>query len=202
MYYWHIIHQSENELIRKVYDVQGAVYTKGDWFQMMKNEKEKYDILSTDEEVSKMTKYRFKKLVEKKVNAYAFKYLKEKAQSHSKSLRILEEVERNPKMRRPTYLRGNLLLKSDCQLLFELRSKMLDVKTNFSNLYDNDTSCRTCTQVGAVEDEDHLLHCDALRSENMDQEVKFDFVFEDVEKQIRALKVFKAVIRKRNFLLK
>ena len=88
---------------------------------MIKNEKEKYDILSTDEEVSKMTKYRFKKLVEKKVNAYAFKYLKEKAQSHSKSLRILEEVERNPKMRRPTYLRGNLLLKSDCQLLFELR---------------------------------------------------------------------------------
>ena len=88
MYYWHIIHQSENELIRKVYDVQGAVYTKGDWFQMMKNEKEKYDILSTDEEVSKMTKYRFKKLIEKKVNAYAFKYLKEKAQSHSKSLRI------------------------------------------------------------------------------------------------------------------
>ena len=74
---------------------------------------------------------------------------------------------------------------------------MLDVKTNFSKLYNNDTTCRTCTQVGAVEDEDHLLHCDALRSENLDQEVKFDFVYEDVEKQ-----VYKAVIRKRNFLLK
>ena len=46
---------------------------------MIKNEN--YDILSTDEEVSKMTKYRFDKLVEKKVNVYAFKYLKEKAQS-------------------------------------------------------------------------------------------------------------------------
>ena len=79
---------------------------------------------------------------------------------------------------------------------------MLDVKTNFSNLYDNDTTCRTCTQVGAVEDEDHLLRCDALRSENRDQEVNFDFVYEDEEKQMRALKVFKDVLRKRNFLLK
>ena len=141
-------------------------------------------------------------MVEKRVNSYAFKYLKEKARSHSKSFGILEEVERNNIMRRPTYLKANILGKSDCQLLFELRSRMLDVKTNFSNLYDNDTRCRTCTQDGAVEDEDHLLHCDALRSENMDQEVKFDFVYADLDKQMRALKVYKAVIRKRNFLLK
>ena len=169
---------------------------------MIKNEKEKYNILSSDEEVSNMTKYRFKKLVEKKVNQYAFKYLKEKARSHSKSIGILEEVERNSNMRRPTYLKANILMKSDCQLLFELRSRMLDVKTNFSNLYDNDTRCSTCRQDGAVEDEDHLLLCDALRSDNSDQEVKFKFVYEDIDKQIRALKVFKAVIRKRNFLLK
>ena len=202
MYYWHIMHQSEDELIRKVYDVQGAVYTKGDWFQMIKSEKDKYNIISSDEEVSMMTKYRFKKLVEKKVNLYAFNYLKEKARSHSKSIGILEEVERNPIMRRATYLRANFLLKSDCQLLFELRSRMLDVKTNFSNLYDNDTSCRTCTLVSAVEDEDHLLHCDGLISENLDKTVKFDFVYEDIDQQLRALQVFKAVIRKRNFLLK
>ena len=149
-----------------------------------------------------MTKYRFKKLVEKKVNGYAFKYLKEKAQSHSKSIGILEDVERHPTMRRPNYLKANILMKSDCQLLFELRSRMLDVKTNFSNLYDNDTRCRTCRQDGAVEDEEHLLHCDALASENMDQEVKFEFVYGDIDKQIRAIKVFKAVLRKRNFLLK
>ena len=115
---------------------------------------------------------------------------------------ILEEVQRFPKMRRPTYLRANTLLKSDCQLLFELRSNMLDVKTHFSNLYDNDTTCRTCKQVGAVGDEDHLLQCDALRSEYPDQEVNFDFVYEDEEKQMRAIKVFKDVLRKRNFLLK
>ena len=201
MYYWHIMRQNENELIKKVYDVQRLIHTKNDWYQLIVNEKEKYEIELSDEEVSKLSKFRFKRLVDKKVNTFAFQYLKEKASSHSKSTKILEENENKSMMKRPAYLKNSMLLKADCQLLFQLRSKMLDVKSNFSNLYNNDTTCRTCRKAGIVEDEEHLLQCESLCEEIEVSDVHFDWVYGDIEKQMTALKAFKAVLRKREFLL-
>ena len=93
MYLWNILKQNKNELIRKVFNVQKLVQTKGDWFQMINKEREKYDITESDEEISKMSKYRFKRIVDKKVNSFAFLYLKEKASTHEKSLKILKTIE-------------------------------------------------------------------------------------------------------------
>ena len=79
---------------------------------------------------------------------------------------------------------------------------MLDVKANFSNLYENDLTCRTCKQADSVEDEEHLLVCENLKSELLDPEVKFDFVFQNLEKQKKAIKTYKCILRKREVLLK
>ena len=59
---------------------------------MLNEERKKYKIELTDEEISKMSKYRFKVLVNKKVNYFAFNYLKEKASGHEKSLNIFNEI--------------------------------------------------------------------------------------------------------------
>ena len=201
MYLWNILKQNENELIRKVFNVQKLVQTKGDWFQMINKEREKYDITESDEEISKMSKYRFKRIVDKKVNSFAFLYLKEKASTHEKSLKILKTIETQSSSKRQPYLKGNMFNKSDCQLLFKLRSKMLDVKTNFSNLYNKDLTCRTCKEDGVVENESHLLQCKMLVGEIEDQNVEFEFVFKDVDKQRTALQAFKSVLRKREVLL-
>ena len=56
---------------------------------MIQYEKIRYKINETDEEISQMTKYIFKRIVEKKVNSFAFETLKVIASSHSKSLQIL-----------------------------------------------------------------------------------------------------------------
>ena len=155
----------------------------------------------TAEDIFKMSKYRFRKMVDKKVNSFVFQNLKEKASSHTKSLKILKQLENKSVMRRPTYLKENLFLKTDCQLMFKLRSQMLDVKTNFSHQYDNDTSCRTCSVPGVIESEDHLLQCEGLKEEVKNKEVKFDFVFGNIDQQIEVLSEFKAVLRKRDFML-
>jgi hypothetical protein len=49
----------------------------------------------TDEEIVQMSKNRFKNLVDKKINLFAFQYLKRKAESHSKSMNILNEAKDN-----------------------------------------------------------------------------------------------------------
>ena len=203
MYLWNILKKDETELTKKVYNTQKTVRTKGDWFLMVDMERQKYDLKLSDEEISRMSKYRFKNLVDKKVNSFAFQYLKEKASRHKKSLNILDKIRNKTMMKKQTYLRGNIFCKTDCQLLFQLRSRMLDVKTNFSHLYNNDFTCRTCREDGVIEDENHLLQCKNLKSElTSDIFVEFKFVFEDLEKQTIAVSAFKSVLRKREVLLK
>ena len=78
---------------------------------------------------------------------------------------------------------------------------MLDVKANFSNLYENDLICRTCKLPDSIEDEEHLLVCAQLKSEVEDSEVKFEFVFQNLGNQVKAVKAFKSLLRKREVLL-
>ena len=61
---------------------------------------------------------------------------------------------------------------------------MLDVKSNFGEMYDHDLKCRTCTVDSAAENEDHLLVCDGLKSEvDENEEISFNSVFMDLENQ-------------------
>ena len=78
-----------------------------------------------------------------------------------------------------------------------MASLRLDVKSNLSNLYKNDLSCRTCSNEGNVGYEHHPFQCKMLKSEILsDPEVKFEFVSQNVNKQKVVLAAFKAVSRK------
>ena len=172
-----------------------------DWFNLLKSERQKYDIVQTDDQISRMSKSQFKSLVNKKVNSHAFEYLKEKAKSHKKSEKILENVQKSSVFTRQSYLKENMLHKSDCQLLFKLRSRMLDVKSNFSSFYNNDMTCRTCRKPDSFENEQHLLICENLKNEIKSETVNFEDLFGDLKKQKETLFAYKSVLRKRDILL-
>ena len=70
---------------------------------MINKEREKYDIKESDEEISEMSKYRFKRIVDKKVNSFSFQYLKEKASTHEKSLKIFRNIETQSSLKRQPY---------------------------------------------------------------------------------------------------
>ena len=91
MYLWQILHRDENELISKVYKTQKLTHTRGDWYQIVKDDRVKYGIKESDEEISEMSQNKFKKMVEKKLHDSALKYLKELANKHSKSNIISQE---------------------------------------------------------------------------------------------------------------
>ena len=76
MYLWEILHRDKDELIRKVYEAQKLQYCKGDYFQIVKEERMKYDISESDDDIAKTSQDKFRKIVEKKVNQFAIKYLK------------------------------------------------------------------------------------------------------------------------------
>ena len=174
---------------------QKLTHTRGDWYQIIKDDKIKYGILESDEEISEMSQTRFKKIVEKKLHESALKYLKDLANKHSKSTLISEE-----KFGKKAYLKDRRFSKEDCQLLFALKTKMIDCKSNFSHLYEeDDMSCRLCTDENSYEDEDHLLVCKTVNTEQYD--VTYSDVYSNVNKQYKVTQVYKKILRKRNILI-
>ena len=77
---------------------------------------------------------------------------------------------------------------------------MIGVKANFKHLYGDDLTFRTCQKDWSFENENHLLKCEKLKNEASD--VVFEDCFKNLEHQIKAIKVFKVILRKRDLLLK
>ena len=66
--------------------------------------------------------------------------------THSKSICIA-----NQKFGKKSYLSDRRMSKEDIQLLFKLRTRMVDCKSNFEGQYREDMSCRACKVIGSVE---------------------------------------------------
>ena len=194
MYLWEILHRDTDELVRKVYETQKLSHNKGDWYLIMQNERAKYEISESDDEISKMSQNKFRKIVEKKIHQYALKHLNTMASKHSKSTKIAAE-----KFEKKAYFSDHRFSKEESQLLFALRTKMIDCKSNFRNQFDNVLTCRTCQEVNSVEDEDHLLSCKTLNTEEYD--VQFSDVYCNLDKQYKVTKVFKRILRRRQIYL-
>ena len=66
MYLYQILTRDKSELISKVYHSLILKPVKNDWFSMIEHEKKLYNINFTDEEISKMSKKQYKKIVYEK----------------------------------------------------------------------------------------------------------------------------------------
>ena len=194
MYLWHILSRDTNELIRKIYDAQKCNLNKGDWVQIMLDEREKYGLLESDETIAKMSQETYRNHVKKKVYSHAVEYLHDLASPHSKSENL-----KNENFQRQPYFSDRRFSKEDVQLLFRLRTKMVDCKANFRNQYRNILTCRICKATESIENEDHILTCSVLNDEEYD--VQFSDVYGSTDGQYRAVQVFKKVLRRRKIYL-
>ena len=194
MYLWHILHRDTSELIRKVYNLQKCKVNKGDWVMIIEKDRQKYNLSISDDEISNMSKERFENMVQKKIKSHAVQYLQDLANSHSKSKAIAKE-----EFKKKAYFSDRRLTKEDVQLLFTLRTKMLNCKTNFGGQFQDNMCCRVCNESDSIENEDHILSCNVLNT--VTHNVKFSDVYGNTEEQFRALQVFKKVLRRRKVFL-
>ena len=73
---------------------------------------------------------------------------------------------------------------------------MTDVKANFSSKYD-DVSCIWCPNLAQTDC--HLIECSKIIENcpelNGDNETEYQDLFDDIDSQVRAIKIFKAVFK-------
>ena len=200
MYLWHILTRKSDELIFKTYNAMKLKPVVNDWHSLIQQEKVTYDIQLTDEQISLLSKKKFKQIVYEKVDKFAFRFLLERGAQHSKSKKVINLLKNKSKLKTQAYLSCEEFSRQEAQLCFSLRCRSLDLKNNFKSKYKEDLECRTCDS-GCVEDEQHLLDCPGLIIEDRDLSVVYDDLFGELKAQIKATKLFSKILRKREIML-
>ena len=193
IYLWHILSRDKNELIRKIYETQKCCPTKGE-FLIISEEKRKYGINLSDEEISKLSKYKFKQIVTKLVTKFAYSSLLEQAEKQSKCSSIIQNLHTQD------YLKTDRLSKAEQQLLYSLRSRSYFVKSNYKSQFGQNMTCRSCLHPSSFENVDHLLVCEKFKDETDGIQLHFEDVYGPLEKQIQFIKIFKKLDSKRTLL--
>ena len=97
------------------------------------------------------------------------------------------------------YLISSEITLEEKRLLFQIRNKSCDVKTNYRKQYSNNMLCRLCDQ--QEESEMHLLMCDEVVDEELKTEIKnidFSDLWASFAKQKCAIRVFNKLFKLRN----
>ena len=197
MYLHNILTKPKTELINKVYEVQKAVFTNKDWFNLVKGNRTELGISLTDEQISVMSKDRYKAVVSKAVDSAALGYLNElAAKSDSSKSRQLSKS----KLIREKYLDDKRFSRSEIELLFALRTEMVpEIKKNFSSQYGSDLLCELCSL--HTDCQENLLSCVKLTSQvEIPCDVEYADIFKNTDKQLRIVKIFKKLLRAREIL--
>ena len=155
-----ILNENPHSLIYKFFEVQWKYRTRRDWVTLVQKDLEYLELQDLSlETIKNMKKPQFRSLVKLKIEEKTLEKLEKIKQTHSK-VKILEHNE----LRMQKYLQPNSekIRKEEAQLIFKLRSRMTNVKTNFRGKFDN-LDCRSCE----IEDETqkHILECTILNKE-------------------------------------
>ena len=128
MYLHNILTKPKSELISKVYEVHKSVFTT---YNLANENRNELGIPLTDEEISVMSKDRFKAIVNKAVNAFALKHFNKLA-TKSDNLKSINLVK--SKFSREKHFEDKRFSISEVELLFSLRANMVaGIKKNFSS---------------------------------------------------------------------
>ena len=132
MYWWHLVNLSEDKMLSKFYNVQKVNPVKDDLTTQIDQDKIELDIDLNDEDIKRISKYKFKKYLKKKIQTAALAYLNKLKMKHKKSSEV-----QSKEIKCSEYLKSKLFTKNETKLLFKFRTHMYSVKENFSKQYEN-----------------------------------------------------------------
>ena len=140
-----------------------------------------------------MKKEQFKNLVLKQIRRLAKEYLISQRKSKTEKLRHTGSMKE--------YLTTQQMTTAEKQLLFALKTKCVDVKTNFKNKFSKSNMfCRLCKNTDDEESEIHLLKCNQIISDiqlkQQIMDISYSDVFGKLQQQVKAIKVWNFFLSK------
>ena len=187
VYYWNILQKPETELVKQVFNAQKIAPLKNDWILQIEDDLKLCNINYTEQEITNMSKAKFKAIVKESIRETARNYLIDLKNSHSKSKGLDNSYQLQP------YLQCDSLSLQEKQLLFKFRTFTYEVKNNYKYKYKSDLTCHNCTETDSQE---HLLNCSIADNISKDN-CKPDDIFNNLEKQIKIVRILVQIDQKR-----
>ena len=138
-YLHYLVNLKDDELLAKFFDAQLKFPVKGDWISTVKDDLNDLDMDIDVNKLKHISKEAFKKEVQNKITKAAFKYLMDKAKSHSKMMSLKYE-----ELSLQNYLKSRTMSKFEAQKLFRFRTYMEDFRENLKNGNENLWFCPLC----------------------------------------------------------
>ena len=202
LYYWHILHLNENELVYKFFQAQKLKPTKNDWVLEVAQNLQDWRINVSENDVKKISKEIFKKVIDNRMKLSVredFRKLQEKKGINSKT----NKLKINQGFKPSEYLFSRNLCVEEIRTLFRLRTMTVNVKNNSKSSFKNDMWCKTCLLF--TETQEHVFMCTAIRSK-LDSEnfigLKYEMIFGTLKDQEKFTKVYHLMLKARDDLLK
>ena len=78
---------------------------------------------------------------------------------------------------------------------------MVPVKANYKNQYKDDLTCLLCN-TGSEESQEHIINCpELLNSIEVDKSIKYEDIFDTLDKQVRAVQYISKIMKVREIKL-
>ena len=171
----YILHQEQNSLIFKVFQLQLENPKKGDWASSCIQNLKDLDVNMSLREIKEMSQNKYTHLIRTKCEETAYGYLMKKRGKKGMQI-IYQEIKMSE------YLLPNEQLSIDDQRnIFGVRNKKADIPSNFLSEKINTTKC--CC--GTKEEMEHVYYCDYLSKEKT--EVRYEEVYGENVNEIKLI---------------
>ena len=187
MFFHYLLNEEPDCLIHQVLQAQIRNPSKNDFIVDVESTLNDLDIHLSKEDIKSCSKESLHKFVKQQVVEKALLFLNKIKQKHSKVLHIKHESLKMQDYLMPENIRSTKLSK----FLFSARCRMLDVKTNFSNMYPENKKCKLgCDKLDSQE---HIMECQYLDDNDItviNDDVEYSDLFSShVEKQLKVASV-------------
>ena len=165
MYLYRILQLPEDDPVTQMFTNLMEMDEKGErnWWTLVKTLPSKYNLPSNLEEIKKLKKNSFKRMVNKEVNNTVFTELKEECSKLKKTADVTYQS-----FKLQEY--WSSLYPNQARLIFKSRCKTLDIRTQNTYKYGGETLCRNC---GVHEETfEHVINCGFEITEHVNIDVK------------------------------
>ena len=188
MYLQYLLKQDEDSLLQNVFRAQKDDPVRGDWIIQVKKDLDNIGMKESMEQIKTMSVDAFRDLTKQAISKAAFAHLCNEKAKLSKIMYV-PHIE----LKMQQYLQPSVLEIVQSKLLFQLRSRMVEVKVNFRNKY-SDLKCPACKVDGEEDSQQHIFSCIKLLKECkilVDNNIIYSDIFhKNIEKKAAAVRLF------------
>ena len=185
----YILNQEEDSLMLRFFNAQLSNPVEGDWTEQVEKDLQDLNMNLSMNEIKSLSEECFRTKVKNAILKAAFEWLTSEKLKRSNVMNISYE-----KLQMQEYLLSTEMETREKKLLFQLRTRMVDLKVNFKNGHA-DLSCPLCSR--SEDNQMHVLECSIiLRNTSFfsDQSSAYSDIFSDeVKKQAVVAKTFSAL---------